>query len=57
MLRDAFNATMKDPEFLAETKRLSLELDPETGEQLEATIRQIYATPKEIVEKIGELIK
>lgn len=57
MLRDAFNATMKDPEFLSETKRLSLELDPETGEQLEATIRQIYATPREIVEKIGELIK
>ena len=57
MLRDAFNATMKDPEFISETKRLSLELDPETGEQLEETIRQIYATPKEVVEKIGELIK
>ena len=57
MLRDAFNATMKDAEFIAETKRLNLELDPETGEQLEATIRQIYATPKEIVERVSELIK
>ena len=57
MLRDAFNATLKDAEFIAETKRLNLELDPETGEQLEATIRQIYATPKEIVERVSELIK
>jgi tripartite-type tricarboxylate transporter receptor subunit TctC len=57
MLRDAFNATMKDPDFISETKRLNLDLDPETGEQLEATIRQIYATPPAIVKKVGELIK
>lgn len=57
MLRDAFNATMKDPEFVAEVKRFNLDLDPRTGEQLEKLIREIYATPKEIVERIGELIK
>jgi hypothetical protein len=57
MLRDAFNATMKDPEFIAETTRLKLDLAPETGEQLEALIRQIYATPKDVVQKVGELIK
>ena len=57
MLRDAFNATMKDPEFIAEVKKQNLDLDPRTGEQLEKLIRDIYATPKEIVEKIGELIK
>jgi hypothetical protein len=30
---------------------------PEDGEHLTALIRKIYATPKPIVEKIGELIK
>jgi tripartite-type tricarboxylate transporter receptor subunit TctC len=57
MMRDAFNATMKDPEFIAEVKLRKLDLEPETGEHLEALIQKIYATPKPIVEKIGELIK
>ena len=57
MLRDAFNATMKDSEFIAEVQKQNLDLDPRTGEQLEKLIREIYATPKPIVDKIGELIK
>jgi tripartite-type tricarboxylate transporter receptor subunit TctC len=57
MLRDAFDATMKDPEFIAETKQRKLDLDPEDGAHLEALIKKIYATPKPIVDKVGELIK
>ncbi|MBN9081137.1 MAG: hypothetical protein J0I16_06530 [Rhizobiales bacterium] len=57
MLRDAFNATMKDEEFIADVKKQRLDLEPHTGEQLEALIRKIYATPKPIVERVGELIK
>ena len=57
MLRDAFNATMKDKDFIAEVKKQNLDLDPRTGEQLEKLIREIYATPKEIVEAVGEMIK
>jgi tripartite-type tricarboxylate transporter receptor subunit TctC len=52
MLRDAFNATMKDPEFIAETKQRKLDLAPVTGDQLEALIKKIYATPKPIVAKV-----
>ena len=57
MLRDAFNATMKDPQFLAEAERQKLDVAPEDGENLSALIRKIYATPKPIVEKVSELIK
>jgi tripartite-type tricarboxylate transporter receptor subunit TctC len=57
MLRDAFNATMKDPEFIAETKLRRLDIDPEDGEHLAALVRKIYATPREIIEKVGNLIK
>ena len=57
MLRDAFNATMKDADFIAETKKSKLELAPEDGEQLAALIAKIYATPKPIVDKIANLIK
>jgi tripartite-type tricarboxylate transporter receptor subunit TctC len=57
MLRDAFNATMKDPDFIADVRKQKLDLEPEDGEHLEALIRKIYATPKPIVDKVSELIK
>ena len=57
MVQDAFSATMKDPEFVADAKKQKLDVDPEDGEHLAALIKKIYATPKPIVDKIGELIK
>jgi tripartite-type tricarboxylate transporter receptor subunit TctC len=57
MLRDAFNATMKDPEFIAEVHARKFELEPEDGEHLATLIRKIYATPKPIIDRIGSLIK
>jgi tripartite-type tricarboxylate transporter receptor subunit TctC len=57
MLRDAFNATMKDPEFIADVKKQKLELEPQTGEQLEKLLKELYATPKPVIEKVGNLVK
>ena len=57
MLRDAFNATMKDPEFAAEVKHQTFELEPEDGEHLSALIAKIYATPKPIIERVSRLIQ
>jgi tripartite-type tricarboxylate transporter receptor subunit TctC len=57
MLRDAFDATMKDPEFAVEVEKLKLQLDPRTGDYLAKLIGEIYATPKPIVDKIGKLIQ
>jgi tripartite-type tricarboxylate transporter receptor subunit TctC len=57
MLRDAFNATMKDPEFIAEVKRNKFELEPEDGDHLAALIDKIYATPKPIIERVSKLIQ
>ena len=57
MLRDAFNATMKDPEFIADVKRNKFDLEPEDGEHLTMLINKIYATPKAIIERVGNLIK
>jgi tripartite-type tricarboxylate transporter receptor subunit TctC len=57
MLRDAFDATMKDPSFIAEVKKRKYSLDPESGGDLEALIKKAYATPKPIVERIAKLIQ
>jgi tripartite-type tricarboxylate transporter receptor subunit TctC len=57
MLRGAFDAAMADPQFREEAKKLRLDVDPVSGAELEKTIREIYATPKAIVDRVGELIK
>ena len=57
MLRDAFSATMKDKDFVADATKQKLDVEPEDGEHLAALIKKVYATPKAVVDKIGELIK
>ena len=57
LLRDAFNATMQDADFVSDAKRSKLELEPEDGEHLAALIRKIYATPRAIIDRVGNLIK
>ncbi len=57
MLRAAFDAAMADPQFREEAKKLRLDVDPVSGADLEKTIRDIYATPKSVVDRVGELIK
>jgi tripartite-type tricarboxylate transporter receptor subunit TctC len=56
-LRDAFDATVKDPEFLAEAERLKFEVRPMTGAQVEALVKEIYATPTEIVNHAIEVMQ
>jgi hypothetical protein len=57
MLRDAFSATMKDPEFVSDVKRSKLDLEPEDGEHIAALIAKIYATPRPIIDRVANLIK
>jgi tripartite-type tricarboxylate transporter receptor subunit TctC len=57
MVRDAFAATMKDPAFIAEAHTRNLELDPIEGEDLANIVRNIYATPSAIVEKVAKWIR
>jgi tripartite-type tricarboxylate transporter receptor subunit TctC len=57
MLRDAFDKTMKDPEFIEDAKKQKLDVDPEDGAHLEKLIKDLYATPKPIVEQVGKLIQ
>lgn len=55
--RKAFDATMKDPEFLAEAKKLQLGIDPATGDEVYKILKDIYSTPKDLVEKAKQALK
>jgi tripartite-type tricarboxylate transporter receptor subunit TctC len=50
ILRDAFNAAVRDPQFIAEAQKLRLPVSPKTGEESLQTVQDIYAIPDEIVQ-------
>ena len=56
ILRDAFTKTMNDPEFKAETEKRQLELDPTSGEELEALAKEVIAQPPEIIERMKKVL-
>ncbi|HEU5272893.1 MAG TPA: tripartite tricarboxylate transporter substrate-binding protein [Xanthobacteraceae bacterium] len=55
-LRAAFDATMTDPEFLAEAKQRRLEVNPVSGAEIDKLIEELYATPKDIVSEVRATI-
>src|SRR5262249_53306690 len=50
-LRDAFTAMTKDAGFLAEAARMQLDVSPSTGEDVQAFVRRIYASPPAVIER------
>jgi tripartite-type tricarboxylate transporter receptor subunit TctC len=57
VLRRAFDNTMKDPDFVAETEKAKLEINPVTGEAVQDLVKDIYQTSPEIVQKAEKLAK
>jgi tripartite-type tricarboxylate transporter receptor subunit TctC len=55
-LRAAFDATMKDAEFLAEAKKLNLDVNPLAGKTITELLTELYATPKSVVEKAAQAV-
>ncbi|MSP95060.1 MAG: hypothetical protein EXR00_07275 [Alphaproteobacteria bacterium] len=56
-LRDGFDATMKDPAYLAEMRRLMLEVRPQAGAKVEQVVREVYASPADIVKLAADAIR
>jgi tripartite-type tricarboxylate transporter receptor subunit TctC len=50
-LRAAFDATMKDPQFLEDAARLDLEISPISAGPIDAFLAELYRTPKDVVSK------
>ena len=56
MLRRAFDATVKDPDFIKEARDSKMDLDPVSGEALQKLIGEIVATPKHIADRLTDII-
>jgi tripartite-type tricarboxylate transporter receptor subunit TctC len=52
LVRRAFDAMTRDPDFRKEVEQLDLELDPVSGEDVQKIVRSIVETPTDIVRKV-----
>ena len=52
----AFDATMKDPEFLADAEKQQADISPVSAAEIEKLLTDVYATPKDIIAKAAKAI-
>jgi tripartite-type tricarboxylate transporter receptor subunit TctC len=57
ILRSAFDATVQDPEFLADARKMQLSITPLSGQQVQELVDKLYATPRDLVERARTVIK
>jgi tripartite-type tricarboxylate transporter receptor subunit TctC len=56
VLRAALEATLKDPDYIAETRKLNMEIQPTTPETIAKLVDQILRTPPAVVERARLLL-
>jgi tripartite-type tricarboxylate transporter receptor subunit TctC len=52
----AFDATLKDPELLAETAKEKMDIAPMPGPEIDALLRQLYEIPADVVAKAAKAV-
>ena len=57
ILRKAYMATMKDPEFLAEANKAKLDINPDDGAGLERNVKEIFELEPALVTKLKTILK
>jgi tripartite-type tricarboxylate transporter receptor subunit TctC len=56
IIRDAFNKAIHDPALLAEAEKRRLDIDPASGEELDALAKEVMTAPPDVVEKVKKLV-
>jgi len=56
-LRQAFDDTMKDPQFIEAAERAHMDLNPMSGEELQQTVVRIIGQPPAVIAKIKQAIE
>lgn len=56
-LRTGFDATMSDPSFLDEAKRLNMDIQPVSGAEIAQVLERVYASPPALLERARGIMK
>jgi tripartite-type tricarboxylate transporter receptor subunit TctC len=55
-LKGAFDATMKDPEYIAAAKKISLPVNPLSGDEVTKLVAQIQDAPQNVVDRMRSIL-
>jgi len=56
ILRDAFDKSVNDPTLLAEAEKRQLEMDPESGAELESLAKEVMVASPDVVERMKKIL-
>jgi tripartite-type tricarboxylate transporter receptor subunit TctC len=56
VLREAFDATMRDPEFLADAQKQGLEIVPGRGDEVQQVVERTIATSPDLVAQLAAIV-
>jgi tripartite-type tricarboxylate transporter receptor subunit TctC len=56
ILRRAFDATLKDPEFLADAQKAKLDIEPITGNELETIVSKLFRLSPAMAAKLNDIL-
>jgi len=57
ILRAAFTATQKDPAYLADAKKLRIDISPKTGAEVDGIVAKLMSMPKPLIARYKKLIE
>lgn len=56
ILREAYARSLRDPQLTAEAKQAKLEIEPASGEELQALTERVMNQPAEVIERVKKLV-
>jgi tripartite-type tricarboxylate transporter receptor subunit TctC len=56
ILRQAFMKALADPELLAQAEKQNVEIEPTSGEELEALAKEVMSQPPDVIERMKKLL-
>ena len=57
ILRTAFTAVLRDPDFLVEARLLRIDVTPQAGEEIQRIVGALHAAPRQVVERLKQIVE
>jgi len=57
LLREAYTRALKDPDLIAEVDRQRLDMEPSSGEEIQALIKELMEQKREVIERVKKLLE
>jgi tripartite-type tricarboxylate transporter receptor subunit TctC len=56
ILREAYAKAMRDPGLIEEAKKGKMDMDPSSGEELQAIAKQAMEQPAEVIDRVKKML-